>query len=79
MIGNDGRPFRHHERKLRVHDRLSVQCAILASSGFARAKTILSADEERQTLKSTPIAPTVRRPVRKVRGEWGWCLPTVRR
>jgi hypothetical protein len=42
-------PFGHHERELRVHDRLSVECAILPSSGFARAKTILSADEEGQT------------------------------
>src|SRR5713226_6013319 len=50
VIGNDGRAFRHHEREVRVHDRLSVERAILASSGFAHAKTILSADEERQTV-----------------------------
>src|SRR5215471_18026527 len=42
-------PFGHHERELRVRDRLSVECTILPSSGFARAKTILSADEEGQT------------------------------
>src|SRR5215471_18424076 len=49
-------PFGHHERELSVRDRLSVERAILPSSGFARAKTILSADEEGQTfLKPTLV------------------------
>ena len=46
MIGHNGRAFSHHEREVRVHERLAVERAILASIGFARAKTVLSANEE---------------------------------
>src|SRR5689334_10280117 len=49
MVGDDGRPFGHHERELRVYDRRSIECAILPSGGFARAETIFSANEEGQT------------------------------
>ncbi len=50
MIGDDRRAFRHHERQVRLHDRLSVEGAVLTGSGLARAETILAADEERQVL-----------------------------
>src|SRR6202051_3810211 len=33
MVSNDGRPFGHHEREVRVQDCLSVKRPILASSG----------------------------------------------
>ncbi len=50
MIGHDGRPFRHHEREVRVHDGLAVERAILAGIGFTHAKTVLSPNEERQAI-----------------------------
>ena len=50
MIDYDRRSFCHHEREVRVHDRLSIERAVLAGGGFERAKTILSANEERQAL-----------------------------
>ena len=50
MVGNDGRPFGHHEREVRVQDCLSVKRPILASSGLAHAKAILATDEEGQIL-----------------------------
>ena len=54
MVSNEGRPFGHHEREVRVQDCLSVKRPILASSGLAHAKAILAADEERQTLFEPP-------------------------
>ena len=48
MIGHNGRSLCHHERKLRVEDRLAFESAVLPDGGFARAKTILAAYEERQ-------------------------------
>ena len=40
----------HHEREVRVHDRLAVERAILAGIGLAHAKTVFSANEERQAI-----------------------------
>ena len=48
MIGYNGRSLCQHERKLRVEDRLAIESAVLPDGGFARAKTILAAYEERQ-------------------------------
>jgi hypothetical protein len=50
MTGHDGRPFRHHEREVRIHDGLAVERAILAGIGFTYAKAVLSAYEERQAI-----------------------------
>src|SRR5450759_3761308 len=47
MIGDDGRPLGHHQRKVRVHDCLAVECAELPQNILAGAEAIFTADEER--------------------------------
>src|SRR5262249_22038876 len=56
MIGHNGRPFRHHEREVRVYDRLAVERAILASIGFTRAKAVLTSNEKRQAILELALA-----------------------
>ena len=48
MIGDDGGPFGHHQRKVRVDDCLAVERAVLPQSILSRAEAIFAADEERQ-------------------------------
>src|SRR6516225_5071061 len=50
MITHHGWSFSHHEREVRVRDCLAVERAILAGIGFADAKTVLSANEERKAV-----------------------------
>src|SRR5262249_60735986 len=50
MITHHGWSFSHHEREVRIHDCLAVERAILASIGFAHAKAVLSANEERKAV-----------------------------
>src|SRR5881398_2550598 len=55
MISNDGRPFRHHEREVRVYDRLAVERAILAGIGLAHAKQSSPPTKKGRPFLSLPL------------------------